>query len=178
MFSFLPAKKPPLRCPRCHDIFEVPDGGVVTLPTNYFTQSLVGMDCDSTQDLSNLSCEICDDNSGSSFCIQCSQFFCEGCQRCHKRARGTANHQFISSEVALTDQASIRVPTCPHHSHQEITAFCLTCKEPICPECGIRRHSTHAFSELKEASLRFQQELKSMLETVSSSQKLLPHKAA
>lgn len=136
------------------------------MATNYFTRSLVGIDYDSTQDPSSLICAICDESGGSTFCLQCAQFFCEGCQRAHKRARGTAKHEFISSEVALTDQGSIRVPTCPTHANQEITAFCLTCKEPICPECGIRSHSTHAFSELKDATLKFHQELKKMLETV------------
>jgi len=158
----------PFRCPRCQDPFELPDGGIDALPTNYFTLSLSGRKYDRTQnqDLSTIRCDICDEHIGSSFCLQCAQFFCEGCQRCHKRARGTATHQFISSEVALTDKASIRVPTCPTHSAQEITAFCLTCKEPICPECGVKKHSTHAFSDLKEASVRFQQELRGMLDTV------------
>ena len=49
-----------------------------------------------------IKCEICeDDEEATSFCVPCSQFFCAGCQRAHKKPRVSAGHDFVSVEKAL-----------------------------------------------------------------------------
>ena len=99
------------------------------------------------------------------------EFYCDGCQRGHKKGKATKSHSFISvdhgwkimsASAASTASNSIsssssssssnpsfssqsRSNQCLIHPHQEIDTFCQTDQEPICSKCAVEFHSGHSF---------------------------------
>ena len=160
--------KPPFKCPSCRFSFSLPEGGIGNLPTNYFTFSLLNspMSPLMLDDSEDLICEICDTQEATTFCKQCAQYFCDKCHKPHKKIKTTAHHQFISIEEALEGPARMRIPYCQKHPNQEIDSFCNGCREAICPACGIKFHSGHQFSPLKDVTNSFKQEISNKLKKV------------
>ena len=97
-----------------------------------------------------IKCEICEDGEedATSFCVQCSQYFCAGCQRGHKRQKGTASHELVSVEKALKGKMKASVVHCEKHPHQEINTYCHTDKQAICAECVVEHHKEHKIGRL------------------------------
>ena len=124
-------------------------------------------------------------------CQTCQQFICEKCQRGHKRARGTATHQFISLDdyfksdpkskssspagLGSTGSASMnRISHCSEHPHLPIDSFCKTCMISICSACGIKKHPKHDFCPIEDVVPEFIKSIKDSFIRVSFPPSFLP----
>ena len=67
--------------------------------------------------------------------VQCSLYFCESCQRAHKRPRTTTANEFVSVEKALKGKMKTSLVHCEKHPQQETNTYCHTDRQAICAEC-------------------------------------------
>ncbi|CAG2213558.1 unnamed protein product [Mytilus edulis] len=91
-------------------------------------------------------CEICVSASGSHYCLECEQYFCENCKGFHKRQRVTKHHQFQSSSDVIPEGKS----KCKDHN-EDVSFVCNTCNVAVCSSCVTGSHSGHAFSKLLDS---------------------------
>ncbi|XP_063436117.1 E3 ubiquitin-protein ligase TRIM71-like [Mytilus trossulus] len=91
-------------------------------------------------------CEICDSASGSHYCLECEQYFCDNCKGFHKRQRVTKNHQFQSSSDVIPEVKS----KCKDHN-EDVSFVCNTCNVAVCSSCVTGSHLGHAFSKLLDS---------------------------
>ena len=148
-----------------------------SLPVNLFASSVLAtVTTSSTTGLSSakkvnpneIKCEICDDGEdATSFCVQCSQYFCAGCQRGHKRLRTTTGHEFISVEKALKGKMKASIMHCEKHPHLEINTYCHTDKQAICAECILDSHKGHEVDRLADVVQGFKEEISTLIKKVS-----------
>ena len=77
---------------------EEQSGGITSLPRFYFTSNIIqhkeGLP--NINDPNDIKCNICEKEDADSFCQDCQEFYCEGCQRGHKKGKATKSHKFIS----------------------------------------------------------------------------------
>ena len=74
--------------------------------------------------------------------------------------KGTASHQLIPLHDALKGKVEVkRIPRCKKHPLQEIDTYCKTCKEAVCPKCGIADHRKHDLFPLDEIAAELQGEV-------------------
>ena len=163
---------------RCRAVFEIPTPAPASsLPLNLFTSSVLAMS-PTTASLSSLSankvnpneikCEICEDGEeedATSFCVQCSQYFCESCQRAHKRPRTTTAHEFVSVEKALKGKMKTSLVHCEKHPQQETNTYCHTDKLAICAKC-ILDHKGHEVDRLIKVLQGFKEEISQLADKV------------
>jgi len=117
-----------------------------------------------------IKCEICEDGEeedATSFCVQCAQYFCSGCQRGHKKPRTTAGHEFVSVDKALKGKMKTSVLHCEKHPHQEINTYCHTDKLAICSECSVDSHKEHKIDRLINVVQGFKKEISNLVDKVS-----------
>ena len=89
-------------CLKCQSPCEIPLKGVEDLPTNYFTASAVSAANASVQvDPNNVRCELCEENEATVKCSNCTQFFCDTCQKMHQKLKMSTHHQYITIDEAL-----------------------------------------------------------------------------
>jgi len=69
-------------CPICNVFTLIPKGGVSELPNNIVLQKMTEQTQIPTY------CEICEKDEHSQFCLNCYQYYCDECQRFHKKSRG------------------------------------------------------------------------------------------
>jgi len=153
-----------------------------SLPVNLFASSILAAtttssSTSSTADYSaakkvnpnEIKCEICEDGGedAASFCVQCSQYFCEGCQRAHKRQKGTAFHEVVSVEKALKGKMKASVVYCEKHPQYEINTYCHTDKLAVCSECSVDFHANHQVERLANVVQEFKEEISFLAEQVS-----------
>ncbi|XP_052096341.1 E3 ubiquitin-protein ligase TRIM71-like isoform X7 [Mytilus californianus] len=100
-------------------------------------------------------CEICISASGSQYCLECEQYFCENCKIFHKRQKGTINHQFQSSSDVIPEGKS----KCPDHK-EDLCFLCNTCNVAVCSSCVTGSHTGHAFSKLMDSITKLKEKIK------------------
>ena len=79
------------------------------LPVNLFASSVLAIASGFSAAKVNpneIKCEICEEGEedATSFCVQCAQYLCAGCQRGHKRGKITAGHEFVSVDKAMKER--------------------------------------------------------------------------
>ena len=112
-----------------------------------------------------IKCEICEeDEDATLFCVQCSQHFCGGCQRGHKRLRTTTGHEFVSVDQALKGKMKASVLHCEIHPHLEINTYC----QAICVQCAFDGHKSHETSKLANVVQGFKDEIAQLVDKVCS----------
>ena len=58
---------------------------------------------------------------------------CAGCQRGHKKVKGTSSHELLSIEEVLKGKMKTSVVHCEKHPQQEINTYCHTDKRAFVP---------------------------------------------
>ncbi|XP_063436155.1 E3 ubiquitin-protein ligase TRIM71-like [Mytilus trossulus] len=91
-------------------------------------------------------CDICVSASGSHYCLECGQYFCDNCKGFHKRQSVTKNHQFQSSSDVIPEVKS----KCKDHN-EDVSFVCNTCNVAVCTSCVTGSHLGHAFSKLLDS---------------------------
>ncbi|XP_063436145.1 E3 ubiquitin-protein ligase TRIM71-like [Mytilus trossulus] len=100
-------------------------------------------------------CEICVSASGSQYCLECEQYFCENCKIFHKRQKLSKNHQFQSSEDDIPEAKS----KCKDHN-EDVSLLCNTCNVVVCSKCVTGNHKGHAFSQLMDSITQLKEKTK------------------
>jgi len=147
-----------------------------SLPANLFAASVLSVLAASSfssaakvVNPNEIKCEICEDGEEDAtvFCAQCSQYLCAGCQRGHKRQKGTTFHELLSVDQALKGKMKTSVVHCEKHSHLEINTYCHTDKRAICAECVVDSHVGHQFERLVNMVQGFKEEILTRVKQVS-----------
>ena len=127
---------------KCHD-------NIVFSKDNPFIQRLIEeIEIDPNEAFPNDGfCEFCDQKEATTLCSTCNQIFCENCQRGHKRLRFALHHEFISLQQYDPKK---KIKTCQIHHEQELSIYCQSCKENICPMCSTSNHKVHDTFILKD----------------------------
>ncbi|VDH93425.1 Hypothetical predicted protein [Mytilus galloprovincialis] len=94
-------------------------------------------------------CEICVSASGSHYCLECEQYFCENCTGFHKRQRVTKHHQFQSSSDVIPEGKS----KCKDHN-EDLSFVCNTCNVAVCISCVTGSHKRHDLSKFRDSISR------------------------
>ena len=140
-----------LQCPACQSPFDLP---VINLTTNPLVLTALSSLASSSSpsgrtgsassvnlNPNEIKCEICETGSEKdavNFCQECVQYFCAGCQRAHKRVKGTVSHEFVSIDAALKGKMKGKLAHCARHHSQMLNSYCGKCHEVVCAECAVR----------------------------------------
>jgi len=174
-FDFQIIGNAPYKCPVCRSVFALPATATsaASLPVNHFASSVLSPVAEKKKKVNpnDIQCDFCEDNEedATSYCLQCSQYFCGGCQRGHKRLRTATGHEFVSVEKAQKGKMKASVMHCEKHPHLQINYYCHTDKQAICSECGLEHHKDHKTSKLVEMVQGFKEEISTLVNEVSSS---------
>ena len=114
---------------------------------------------------------LCELEDATTFCLICKEFYCDSCQKGHKKMKMSASHTFVSvddgwkivsASTSTSDSASaltVRSSHCLKHPQQEINTFCNNDQEFVCPQCAVQFHSGHTFTLLENLILKFKDEI-------------------
>ena len=165
------------RCPICRSPFQSKSKEQLSnLPTDSYLLNALSIHNSLKNSVSDYNNQrlFCSDgeNEATSFCLDCQEYYCEGCAKAHKTMKVTKNHQLIPIEE-MENQTQINSISksnsqlyCQIHQQKEIELFCEDCKEPICSLC-VPKHSTHKFSTISDVIKYEKQSLIDLIKKVS-----------
>ena len=115
----------------------------------------------------NIKCELCENEEDAvSFCQDCVQYSCAGCQRAHKKIKSAATHEFVSIEAALKGKLKEKLAHCVKHPVQLLNSYCGKCNEVVCTECAVENHTTHGAQKLEGIIVTQKEELEALITKV------------
>ncbi|XP_062857183.1 E3 ubiquitin-protein ligase TRIM9 isoform X5 [Trichomycterus rosablanca] len=133
-------------CPLCHRSASLYERGLRGFPRNGLLESIVSR-CRKTP----AKCQLCDRNPADAtvMCEQCDVMYCAPCQqRCHPARGPLAKHRLVSPTATgrtgptligagAGTGASAQTPgaVCAEHEAQSYSAYCATCRIPVCYLC-------------------------------------------
>lgn len=96
-------------------------------------------------------CDVCEDSPAFYKCSECSQFYCEKCNKLHLRMKAGRNHHvtILPSIRAVNEKLKVKI-YCDDHEHEEVKFFCRKCDVPICRDCKVVSHEGHLTEPLKD----------------------------
>ena len=145
-----------IQCPLCKKEVHVPESGTFeNSPSSFYINSLLDVlaikECGATR----VTCGNCDKpNKQSSYCFDCSKFWCGECLNGHNILKENKEHRV----TALTDfQAQDfedvlkRPAICKkeHHDSNVLKYYCNTCEEAACVVCVNVGHGGHEIKVLE-----------------------------
>ena len=149
-----------------------------SLPVNLFASSVLAIAFGSAAaaaaaatkvNPNEIKCEICDEGEedATSFCVQCAQYLCGGCERAHKKQRGTAGHEFVLVATALKENMKVSVAHCERHPQFELNTYCHKERQAICSECSVDRYKGHKIDRLVNVAQGFKEDISQLVDKVS-----------
>jgi len=128
--------------------------GVGAYTCNAFVDSLVKPANSKVGDVNKaVKCDLCEDEDGTMFCVECNQNLCAGCSRGHKRGRSSASHHVLTLKEALGGNFALpRIPRCQKHVGYEVNTYCKTCNDAVCAMCAVEKHAKHDFCPLTQVT--------------------------
>ena len=176
-----------LQCPACQSPFDLPVINLTTnplvltalssLPVATSSSTLRRNGTTSSVNPNEIKCEICETGSEEdavTFCQECVQYFCAGCQRAHKRAKGTVSHEFVSIDAALNGKMKGKLAHCARHPSQMLNSYCGKCHEVVCAECAVENHDLHGVKKLEGIIEAEKEELEALIVKVGWRLQLIP----
>ena len=144
-----------IQCPLCKKEVDVPESGTFeNFPSSFYINSLLDVlaikECGATR----VTCGNCDKpNEQSSYCFDCSKFWCGECLNAHNTLKENKQHRV----TALTDfqvqdlEDVLKRPTiCKKEHHDEVLRYyCSTCEEAACVVCVNVGHGGHEIKVLE-----------------------------
>ena len=147
-----------IQCPLCQRQVAVPQSGTFeTLPSSFYINSLLDVLAIKQCGTSNVSCGNCATKSQeSSYCFQCSQFWCSGCLNAHNILRANKEHRVVAlKDFQAKDFEDVfkRPPICKKKHHEKVLQYyCKSCEVGICIVCLNLEHGGHTIEHLEVAS--------------------------
>ena len=164
-----------IKCPVCQTSFQIPEGdSFKNLPTSYHLNRLVdvlALKDGGTQAQKCGSCE--ENNTASSYCFVCQNFFCTACSEAHQRLKTTRAHRnvLIKKLQEQDVQELIHRPVMcsqQYHENQPLEFYCEECKVPICHKCSVVSHNRHTMTDTQKAAQVQKMQMKDALEKVKA----------
>ena len=161
-----------ISCPECRQNFRIPkDGDLNALPTNFRINSLLDVLAIKECNTSGVKCGNCDKRCGeSSYCFQCSSFWCCDCISLHNGIKAYKEHHALALKD-FQDEDFENILTRPAfcgkagHEKKELEFFCKSCEVAICYSCVATLHDGHQKILLDEAANQRKMQVKSAIET-------------
>ena len=168
-----------ISCPTCRHCTELPGGGPGALPAAFHVSNLkeIYSLMKKVSDPQQIICDNCTTANATSYCKECSQFFCQKCNVKHNEWARFATHQIssldeltatVSSTSQLLAPGKQEAPLiCPVPSHDEpLKIYCETCDTVICRDCTVRTHKDHEYDLVSASYAKHCQELEHSLDPV------------
>ena len=139
----------------------MPYDGVKSLRCGVFIDSLTKSITSTVKDVNKVKCEGCDEEEAATMhCVDCGQNFGDSCISIHRKMKMSSSHQLIPLHDALKGKVEMkRIPRCKKHATLDIDTYCKTCKEAVCPKCGIADHRKHDLLPLEEIAAELQDDV-------------------
>ena len=147
-----------IQCPLCQRQVAVPQSGTFeTLPSSFYINSLLDVLAIKQCGTSNVSCGNCATKSQeSSYCFQCSRFWCCGCLNAHNILRENKEHRVVALKDFLAkdfEDVFKRPAICKKKRHEEeMKYYCKGCEVAACQVCLNLEHGGHNIQHLEEVS--------------------------
>ncbi|KAM9798025.1 tripartite motif-containing protein 67 [Neosynchiropus ocellatus] len=139
-----------LTCPLCHRSVSLDERGLRGLPRNRLLEAIVGRyQRTRAATASPPKCQLCARGPADAtlVCEQCDVFYCDPCrQRCHPSRGPLAKHRLVPPPAPGPGPGpGARKPaTCAEHDAESLSAFCCSCRAPVCARClEDGRHAQH-----------------------------------
>ncbi|KAK3522392.1 hypothetical protein QTP86_008935 [Hemibagrus guttatus] len=154
-------------CPLCHRSASLDERGLRGFPRNSLLESVLAR-CRATP----AKCQLCDRNPADAtvMCEQCDVLYCAPCQqRCHPARGPLAKHRLVSPHTGVAARtagaaagasgaqsaAGASSSACAEHDAQSCSAYCVTCKIPVCYLCT--EDSKHGKHDVKPIAAMWKQ---------------------
>ena len=173
--EYTKAKKPgdEADCPTCRTKFNVPAGGVDTLPGNFFIDKLATLKKSAVKELRDLQvrrmCDICSEENESNpskyakwICSHCDENLCDQCAENHWKLRSTSIDELVeigSNTIQSLFLNESKLAVCVKHPNSFTNIFCDDCKKAICEICQSDEHETHRVDDVYKTTEEFRRKL-------------------
>ena len=162
-----------LSCPTCRTPTELPEEGVAGFPIAFFINNLTEVHSllKKVSGDQHVSCDNCKKSDATSYCKQCTKFYCAECLGVHNKWAPFVDHIVISlDEVA---RIAFQLPSikpevtmkCSSHD-QPLKIYCETCHDLICSDCTVRIHKGHEYYLVNDTYDKHRQIIESSLQPV------------
>ncbi|XP_053388954.1 uncharacterized protein LOC128551995 [Mercenaria mercenaria] len=74
------------------------------------------------------------------FCVECNQYLCTTCARCHRRIAASKSHKLLDREDAKNASMVVMTTGCRYHPDRGIEMFCGTHDMVFCTKCIATEH--------------------------------------
>ncbi|XP_053390418.1 uncharacterized protein LOC128553310 [Mercenaria mercenaria] len=74
------------------------------------------------------------------FCVECNQYLCTTCARCHRRNAASKSHKLLDREDAKNASMVAMTTKCRYHPDRDIEMFCGTHDMVYCAKCIAIEH--------------------------------------
>ncbi|XP_078344288.1 E3 ubiquitin-protein ligase TRIM45-like [Oculina patagonica] len=161
-----------IRCPNCQAISRVPESGdLKDLPTSFYLNGLIDVlaikECKSSQ----VRCGNCDKKSSeTSYCFQCSIFYCQKCIIGHNIMRSHTDHRVLAlKDFREKDYEDVlkRPAFCSKQGHtkEELKFFCKNCETAVCQICVTLAHGGHTLNLIQDEAETQKIQMKALVDT-------------
>lgn len=125
-----------------------------------------------------IKCSSCsEDETATSWCVECAEYICDSCVRAHQRLKITKDHTIKTKEEALTDNQSMTTEEkslmCATHSQEKLSLFCETCDKLTCRDCQLVDHRDHKYKFANEIATEARTTLSQLLNEITYKRVLL-----
>lgn len=160
-----------IECPACNEKYKVNRSDISNLQVDP-RREIYKRYVEVMSDRQEILCGNCKCNNVVLFCKQCSYFLCKECEKAHKVWTDFQKHSTIDIENLKGDGSDLNVfarfSKCKviNHRNYEQKFYCTneSCCKPICAECCLAEHQSHAVISLQEHINLCQSQLKEQLE--------------
>ena len=153
-------------CLKCNDPFKAVDSEKP--PPNHWLRNVIDI-INITECPKVMFCTFCllkkRQNEVVARCMTCFELLCKECwEKYHTFTTQTRNHMVVSLADLKSKKFDLEMKTehsipCPEHDPEFFRHYCKTCDVPVCRDCIIFQHKSHALLSMKEAIEKFEKSL-------------------